>query len=186
MKPKATPEITVHLYRGAPPVRGWSLSQETDKARTLCGSHNKQGVASTVEAAEKVNCPHCLGLMTPSPRDRRMPILTEEENERCLKEADALLNKKNHTMQDKVDLDLLVSRIEVFEEKTYGFGTGKIPAAGRTVTASKKAKAPVAPPKSQKGPKTPPSKVRTRSKRAPLVYSARKTRVSPQKLQKKS
>ena len=60
-----------HLYRGAPPVRGWSKYQETDEAWTLCGIRRKtvikgrQRVASCTEDPGVVTCTFCLHLMRP-------------------------------------------------------------------------------------------------------------------------
>lgn len=37
MSTRKLPEVTVHLYRGAPAVRLWSKYQATDQGWTLCG-----------------------------------------------------------------------------------------------------------------------------------------------------
>ena len=46
----------VHLYRGAPAVREWSIYQRTDKKKTLCGLNPK--FEGTEDPAE-VTCEFC-------------------------------------------------------------------------------------------------------------------------------
>ena len=61
----------VHLFRGAPPVRIWSMYQETDKRWTLCGIKRKENLKTPEKSAGRwcteelaqCNCEFCLCLM---------------------------------------------------------------------------------------------------------------------------
>jgi hypothetical protein len=61
----------MHLFRGAPSVRGWSKYQETVQEWTLCGirriarGDDKRRVATT-EDPSVVSCPFCQDLMKPT------------------------------------------------------------------------------------------------------------------------
>lgn len=61
---------TVHLFRGAPPVRSWSKYQTTVHDWTLCGINRRsaeepnRGRAHCIEEAERVSCPHRFVLKT--------------------------------------------------------------------------------------------------------------------------
>lgn len=64
-------ETQIHLFRGAPCVRGWSKYQETVQEWTLCGIPRmpnarvrKPAIAS--EDPQTVNCSSCLELMKPT------------------------------------------------------------------------------------------------------------------------
>ena len=58
-----------HLFRGAPPVRGWSKYQETVAAWTLCGIKRKWvhgaflALPAVTEDASQVSCRFCRQLM---------------------------------------------------------------------------------------------------------------------------
>jgi len=62
----------MHLFRGAPAVRGWSKYRATVEAWTLCGINRRLAAgptrqrASCTEDPSLVNCPYCLELMRPA------------------------------------------------------------------------------------------------------------------------
>lgn len=62
--------ITVHLYRGASPVRSWSKYKTTVKTKTLCGvdvQPKRTGVDNLIrvsEAVSDINCRFCLQLLS--------------------------------------------------------------------------------------------------------------------------
>lgn len=65
----------IHLLRGAPAVRAWSIHQHTDSNWTLCGLERYENLPDELRMARQatedtllVDCPHCLTLMRPGPR----------------------------------------------------------------------------------------------------------------------
>lgn len=73
----------MHLFRGAPAVRSWSIHQETDREWALCGIRRKANrplrKANNVdlnctEEASLVTCQFCLDLMRPTPKTMQYPV----------------------------------------------------------------------------------------------------------------
>jgi len=64
----AKKEKPMHLFRGAPNVRGWSKYQKTEEGWTLCGirRNNELRFVEATEQVELVTCPFCLDLMKPT------------------------------------------------------------------------------------------------------------------------
>jgi hypothetical protein len=60
----------MHLYRGAPAVRGWSRYQQTMRDWTLCGISPTGPYAPASENAADVTCAHCLQLLAPASYDK--------------------------------------------------------------------------------------------------------------------
>jgi hypothetical protein len=69
------PLPVVHLYRGAPAVRMWSMHTATIESWTLCGIKRNLkaktgGPSPATEDASQVTCEYCLDLMQPKSYDR--------------------------------------------------------------------------------------------------------------------
>jgi hypothetical protein len=85
----------VHLFRGAPCVRGWSKYQTTINRRTLCGIKRARGGRNAAPATEEpslVSCRFCHQLMLsakvpdqtePQPQRRRMQENRDAPHEPC-------------------------------------------------------------------------------------------------------
>jgi hypothetical protein len=72
---------SVHLFRGAPPVRSWSQHQQTVKTWTLCGiERGKYKPPPAAEDSASVTCCYCLDLMAPKSYDRKAKPATPPES----------------------------------------------------------------------------------------------------------